>query len=85
MTPEEEQQRRREQLFDGWAALKEACRKSHKGGPGGAAMCVCGANGGGSAACSMLGTLKNLIRYLPAEEMPPAMREHVEMLQGVIH
>lgn len=41
-----------------FVALLDACRKSHKGRVGGCAMCICGAGGGGSDACSALSILK---------------------------
>lgn len=41
-----------------FVALLDACHKSHGKGAGGAAMCICGAGCGGSAACSALNILK---------------------------
>lgn len=69
----------------GWSALKAACRSQHPRGPGGAAMCACGAGGGGSAACSMLAELKQLVRSLDPATLPENMRAWVERLQGAIH
>lgn len=40
------------------SALFNACLKEHRGGAGGAAMCICGAGCGGSEACSALELLK---------------------------
>lgn len=42
--------------------LKLACCKSHKGGPGGACICICVASCGGSAACNALYFIKDAIR-----------------------
>lgn len=44
-------------------ALKRACfeQHNHKGGAGGARMCICGMGCGGSDACSGLAMLKNYI------------------------
>lgn len=80
MTPTE----RREQLATGWRALKDACRATHKGGPGAAAQCVCGAGSGRSEACGMLGTLRDLVRYIPTEGLPKELAEHLEMLRSVV-
>ena len=55
-----------ELLRDRMRALKTACLEYHhktSRGPGGAAICVCGAGGGGSYACGGLGELKDFIRY----------------------
>jgi hypothetical protein len=68
----------------GWAALREACRKAHKPGPGGAAICICGAPCGGSEACGMLGTLRDLIRYLPAESLPEAWQQQIAELRRIM-
>lgn len=50
------------EILQALAAIKELCRKAHKG-PGGAAMCVCGASGGGSPACRFLSILRQHVRY----------------------
>jgi hypothetical protein len=68
-----------------WAALKAACRKQHKGGPGGAAMCVCGANGGGSDACGTLGIIKSLILYMPTDLLPAEWQKRIADLRDAIH
>ena len=78
MTDEEERD------FKNWCALMDACNKSHKGGAGGAAICVCGAGGGGSSACSMLGKIKNIIRHMPTEKLPTVWRDQIESLRKII-
>lgn len=75
---------RRKQLFSMWYALRHACQRQHKGGPGGAAVCVCGAAGGRSEACAMLSTLRDLIRYTPTDGLPAAHREMFEALQSIV-
>ena len=76
------------QLFEDWKALKEACGAyhalHHSGMAGGAAMCVCGAGGGGSKACSMLKIIKDLIRYIPSDRLPEESRTVIEELQAII-
>lgn len=59
---------KKRRIIDDIAALKTACRKSHSGGPGGAAICVCGAACGGSQACSALSMIKNVLKYAKAGE-----------------
>lgn len=75
----------RDRLFKGWQALRAACNKQHPRGPGGAMMCVCGAACGGSEACSMLATLRDIVRHhpLPAD-MPAGHRDLIVFLQGHI-
>lgn len=68
-----------------WAALKDACRKQHPGGAGGATMCVCGAPGGGSDACSMLRELKMLLLILDSANQPEGIRKWIEQLQSAAH
>lgn len=75
----------RDRLFRGWAALRDACRAQHPRGPGGAMLCVCGAPCGGSEACAMLATVRDLIQYLPTDGLPAEWRERVEALRGVLH
>ena len=61
----------KESIIRNISALKDACRKSHSGGPGGAAICVCGAGGGGSSACGALGLIESIFRYskiIPCDE-----------------
>ena len=70
--------------FQDWQALLAACRVTHGKGPGGAAMCVCGAPCGGSAACSMVAMLRNLIRYFPDENIPDNLRPMFTALRRVI-
>jgi hypothetical protein len=56
----------KEQLIKDILALKQACSEyhnKHSGGPGGAAICICGHACGGSAACNGLGMIRNLLRY----------------------
>ncbi len=74
----------RGRLFQGWMALRQACRASHKPGPGGAAICVCGAACGGSTACGMLGTLQDMIRYIPAEKLPEDWQERIAELRRIV-
>lgn len=62
----------------GWSALRAACSAQHTGGPGGAAVCVCGRGGGRSEACGTLGLLRDLIRYLPTETLPPEWKTAIE-------
>lgn len=63
MSEQEQQKRMQELLIQGITDLKTLCRKSHKGGPGGAAICICGAGGGGSSACGALRVIRDAIRY----------------------
>jgi len=80
----EEESRERVRFHAGWVALRNACNKQHPRGPGGCAVCVCGAGGGGSEACSMLAVLRDLIRYMPTESLPAEWRRRVETLQEII-
>lgn len=81
---EEIEMEERERFFKGWMALREACRNSHKSGPGAAAICICGAACGGSAACSMLGGIKSLITYMPIENLPAEWRQKIELLRKFV-
>lgn len=81
---EEQRTERRAWLFRGWQELRAACNKQHPRRAGGAAMCICGAGGGGSHACQMLATLRDLIRYLPDESLSPEWRERLDLFRGVM-
>ncbi len=72
MTPQDEANRRR--VYDAISALKVACKDSHKPGPGGSRICICGASCGGSAACTGLRFLKDALRY-PDTEYAQYVRE----------
>lgn len=76
--------RRRELLWDGWIALLAACRAQHPNKPGGAAMCICGAGCGGSAACRMLRELRETITLMPTDGMPEAWQTKVDELRSVL-
>jgi hypothetical protein len=73
----------RQRFFDGWVALREACRKQHPKGPGGAMICACGAGAGGSAACSMLRTIHYLI--VSSDDRPEWWESQMEALRSVVH
>lgn len=47
----------RERIATDYASLQETLQKGHRGA-GGAAMCICGASCGGTAACSALSILR---------------------------
>ena len=64
----------RKQIIEDIKALKDACRKTHKGRAGAACVCICGAAGGGSAACSALQTIRDLITY-ENEELRNLLKE----------
>lgn len=81
----DDEQSRGAHTIQGWAALKTACRKQHPGGAGGAAMCACGAPGGGSAACSMLRELRQLLAAIDPATQRGAVRAYLEILQGAVH
>jgi len=72
----------RERVFECWQALRAACLKQHPGGPGGSAMCICGAGGGGSSACSGLKMVRVL---LSVATVPENYREMLEDLATVIN
>jgi len=79
----------RQRMHEEWAALRALCRENHakemKGRAGGAAICVCGGNCGGTKACSMLARIKDMIRYLPAESLPEPWQQELANLRRVIH
>lgn len=50
--------RDRQKMMENFDALFEAARNSHRGGVGGARICICGAGSGGSKACNALYTLQ---------------------------
>ena len=64
-----------------FSALKAACAKSHKLGPGGARVCICGAACGGSAACNALAMLRTFVRYAVVEDLH-GMRELQERINA---
>jgi hypothetical protein len=70
-------EKEKKRLFEDWHALREACNMYHKPGIGGAAMCICGAGGGGSKACSMLKVIKSIIMYGNQEAVLKALKEIV--------
>jgi hypothetical protein len=74
----------RERVFQEWQALCAAARATHKEGPGGAAACICGAPGGGSAACNMLRHFKVLVEAVPARRLPAVWRRELELLRSVL-
>jgi hypothetical protein len=80
---------RREQLYKQWKALKQACAVRHaeemKGRHGAAMMCICGNGCGGTAACSGLRAMYDLIRYLPTDGLPDQWRDEIRLWQSVIH
>ncbi len=59
-------------------ALKAAAQASHPKGAGGAAMCICGAGCGSSAACRALYILRDLVQVA---EVPIEYRAWLEMAQ----
>lgn len=67
-----------------FAALFDACRKSHKGGPGGQAICVCGAGSGGSPACAALGMIRDFFRYCPTDRLPAEWREQAVRIHELL-
>ena len=82
MDVQEHEQRQRELDADGIAGLFRAVgeyHRKHSNGPGGAAICICGAGCDGSRACRGLEILCDLFRY--AEWGDERWRERYEMLQ----
>jgi hypothetical protein len=67
-------------MAERWFGLMEACRKSHSGVAGGAAMCICGAGGGGSRACSMLAILRDFVRYVPKDKLSKEWQEQADKI-----
>lgn len=68
-----------------WAALRSACQAQHPGGPGGARVCVCGANCGGSDACTALANVKALLTYLDPKDLPHSVRGLLVHLKDGLH
>jgi hypothetical protein len=69
-------ERLRQLDIEGLMALRDAVREYHakySKGPGGAAICVCGASCGGSKACRGYSILRDLFRYANAKD--PNWRE----------
>lgn len=77
-------EQQRDGIVKDWRELREACRKQHPRGPGGAAMCYCGAGCGGSAACAMLKVLSLFLSELDPEVVPAHYREWLSALQKVL-
>jgi len=73
----------RARFLKGWSALREACRRQHPRGPGGAMMCACGAPCGGSDACSMLRIVRDLIAA--SDERPAWWVAYMGALRSVVH
>lgn len=73
-------------MWERWQALKAAAFEAHDKtkGPGGAAMCICGQNGGGHAACCMLREFESLVSYLPTKGLPRAWKDKIELMRSVI-
>lgn len=80
--------RQREHAFASWQALRKVCGEQHakemKGRAGAAAVCVCGHGCGGCSACSGLGMLRDLIRYIPTDGLPGEWREHIALWRSVV-
>ena len=75
------EQKMRELDRAGIQALFAACGEfhaKHSRGPGGAAICICGAACGGSEACRGLALLRNFFRY--AKWGDESWREQFELL-----
>ena len=80
----EQDAKRRERLWNNWGALKSAARATHKDGAGGTAICICGADCGGSAACSMLRELMTLVHNIPTRRLPAEWRKVVAELRDAM-
>ena len=84
-TNEEHAQRLRELDTEGVRALRSACLEYHQKnsrGPGGAAMCVCGAGGGGSKACRGLAVIRDFFRY--ADMKRPEWQKRFEEIRAML-
>ena len=82
MNNDEHERRLQELDAEGVLALVEAAgeyHQKHSRGPGGAAMCICGAGGGGSKACRGLAVIRTFLRY--AKWGDPEWQERYERLQ----
>ena len=85
MQTQETEQEQHDRFLKNYTALQKACNKSHKGGPGGAAVCVCGAGGGGSEACGALRVLRDIVRYVNVNELSDKnMRDWILKVRKVI-
>ena len=82
---DDEQKTAEQRIMAGWSALTQACRLQHPKGPGGAAMCACGAACGGSEACSMLRDVRDLIIGLNASVQPSWTGEKLALFQRAIY
>lgn len=70
---------------EGLHALRDAVREyhaKHSKGPGGAAICVCGAACGGSKACRGFSILRDIVRY--ANPKDPKWLQQVEFVHNVL-
>jgi hypothetical protein len=55
--------------------------QKHNKGPGGAAVCVCGAACGGSSACRGLAVLRDLFRYMDIDRPTSVWAERFKFIQ----
>ncbi len=81
MDEQQHQQRLLELDSEGIRELFKAAgeyHNTHSKGPGGAAICICGAACGGSKACRGLSVIRTMLRY--AKWGDPAWEERYEQL-----
>jgi len=82
MNMQEHEDRLRQLDIAGVIALFEAAgdyHQKHSTGPGGSAICVCGAGCGGSKACRGLSVIRDLFQYADLDD--PKWRERFEFVR----
>lgn len=71
--------------WEDWKALRDACRATHKsGGLQTQAICCCGAECGGSAACSMLRQIIDFIRFADVAKFRSADRNWIKHMRDFV-
>lgn len=80
-----DQERLRELDLEGLHAIRDACllyHRNHGSGIGGAAMCSCGAGGGGSTACRGLSIIRDFFQAARID-VDPRHEAKLELLREV--